>query len=581
MPRPAWRTRTIAANHGCRRPSQFVFVAVESQERKREKQRTYQEDVFKRGAYCAVDWRRGRRERVEQGKFDSPTDFWQCLSLLCRANGVVWVVAAGAQRTFTLLGLWSLLDNGSFRPSRLAIDGIPWQVEVNGDAGRVNFTDVQNYGDCPEALRGVLADRVSRTKERYLSLLHQWEDCNNGNWQFSTASLAWNHWRHRHYSTPIVQHQHAAARQLEWDSYYPGECRAFYRGSTGNPVGHYDVNSLFPSVMEGNQYPVELIDYVKAPSPKTFARITNRYGAIAHVQLKADTDTFPIRRDKRTLYPVGDFETVLAGAELARACATGAIRECEALAYYRTGRIFDSYVGEWYAKRKAAAISHDDKASQFAKMMLNSLYGKFAQRTPAWEIEPKCEVVQPWTTFPWKDSVTGTVHPARAVGWTAQVARLRRDCAHTFPAVAAFVTAAARERMRTLRSMLPPGSVLYQDTDSIFVDTASTNVHACLQSEIGDGLGQLRHVATYQRCEFRGQKNYTCDGRHVISGVKPGDIEIAPLLFAGAREEGAGPIVSREPDGAIRSWPSEYYLPGTCHEGGYSEDGWYFPIELA
>jgi len=79
---------------------------------------------------------------------------------------------------------------------------------------------------------------------------------------------------------------------------------------------------------------------------------------------------------------------------------------------------------------------------------------------------------------------------------------------------------------------------------------------------------------------IRGPKNYTVDGKNVISGVRSRDLEVGPQSWSGERFEGAPQIVTREPDGTVQTWMVDFETPGTCLEGGYLESGWSFPIQL-
>jgi DNA polymerase family B len=381
-------------------------------------------------------------------------------------------------------------------------------------------------------------------------------------------------------SNPVVLHQHAEARALEWESYFPGECRAWYRGHCPGPVAHFDVNSLYPSVMLGNAYPTELIDYMLTPRPGMVDWLISKYLCIARVDLEATSDDLPFRKRPRVYYPIGRFTTTLAGPEFVRAWSGGHVRSVRALAYYKRAPVFNSYVSFWWAQRQSARAHGDCAREKLAKTLLNSLYGKFAQRNPRWQFDRRIEVVRPWRAFPWKHPDTGTVYPARGIGWEGQYAADRGDSPHCFPAVAAFVGAYARERMREIRRNVPPSCLYYQDTDSLMVADDPLARAEMGPLPLGDELGELREVGRYNRVTIRGPKNYTCDGIHTIAGVKASDREVGPMEWIGERWENGPQIVVREPDRTVCSWPMNFSTPGTCLEGGYGADGWYYPIQI-
>lgn len=620
-----WRTRTLSPNHSCQRPSEFIFLDVETVPYLIENSSTYYEHHIRLGCACYVSWPQKRQPKEEWFDFTTAEEFWLWAKSKCKGKRVLWVYAHNALFDLTILRLWDMIETRKIVTERdgrpyfdpktgeerqsgvwkgaLAIDGIPFWIEGEWEGKRINFVDSMNYYNCSlkemghscgvlkldmpefteadEKWQVYCRNDVSVLKNAMIQLMEQWGRGDHGNWQPTAPSLAWSHYRHKHMPNSIVLADHGDARDLEWAAYYGGECRAYYRGNTPTPVVHYDCNSLYPSVMYGNYYPTELVDFILCPNPGIFDSLLDRFCVVAEVTLETPEDSYPKRTDKAVLYPVGRFRTALAGPELIDAWRKGRVLNLHSCAYYRRGVLFSSYVEQWFREKAVARIEGDQAREKLAKIMLNSLYGKFVQRSPQWENEPRVEVVRPWTVFPWKDPDTGIIWPARAIGWIGQVARHRRDCQHTFPAVGAYVTAYARMKMRELRRQLPKGSVYYQDTDSLFVNYVSQEANDIIKHIRGDGLGELRHVADYMHLAIRGPKNYTAEGRHVIAGVRAKDLPISEGEWVGERFERAGSVVSRNPDGCIRSYRVDFATPGTCAEGGYDDDGWYFPRELS
>ena len=222
----------------------------------------------------------------------------------------------------------------------------------------------------------------------------------------------------------------------------------------------------------------------------------------------------------------------------------------------------------------------DSARSDVCKLMMNSLPGKFAQRNPTWRFCSRIEVTRPWKAFPWRDPQTGCVYSARSIGWHGQYADEREDAANCFPAIGAFLTAYGRERMRYLRSLLPERTVYYQDTDSLLVNADCLVVWKALRGLEGQDLGLLRTIGRYNSVTIRGPKNYSCDGKHTIAGVKLSDDELGPNAWTGIRFESGSQIVIREPDWTVRTWRVNFDTPGTCLEGGYGEGGWYYPMQI-
>lgn len=616
--------RPILRNHACQRPTCFLFVDTETRPIVRQHKREYIEHSLRLGVSSYVRWERGREPVEQWSVFTDVRHFWEFVQSVHVSKRRLWVIAHNAAFDFTVLKLWDRIECGEYRIKDIGkhdadggdsagrhgkqwqgivcIDGHPFHIQTRSKWGNVCFSDLMNYYKCslaevgksigvdklpmPEQHHGddvweVYCRRdVEILKTAYLNLVKQWESEDNGNWQFTAPALSWSTFRHKHYTTEIVPHQHANATDLEWSAYYGGENRSFYRGTCPGSVVHYDVSSLYPWVMREYEYPTELIDYILCPNVGIVESLMQRYGVIADVTLECSNDWYPKRTAERVHYPIGVFRTQLCGPELQCAWRSGCVKAIHSASYYKTGRVFIDFVESWYARKAAAASNGRRAAEHFCKLILNSLQGKFAQRTQTWQLDPRVEVIRPWKSYPWKDRVTGQQYLARSIGWNGQLAIHRAPTAHTFPAVSAFITAYARTHMRNLRKLIPPSSLYYQDTDSLIIENRSEAYRDLELHHKGDGIGQLRIVGIYSACHIRGPKNYTADGQNVISGVSKRDRECRSMEWTAERFEGAGEIVTREPDGVVRSFIREFSTPGTCLEGGYRDDGFYFPVKL-
>lgn len=625
MARMPWPTRPLWRNHSCQRPAHFVFVDTETHQDQPDGPHGKTYNRLRLGVACAVDWPRGESPREEWFDFTEEGQFWEWLRTKQRPRRCLWVIAHNAVFDFTILRGWDRLETQEYRirtegktyfdtrtgeprdskgwQGLFAVDGFPFHIETQGETGRVNFSDLMNYYKCSlaDVARTLGTEKLDRPdpkmpdewwfsycrrdveilKDAYLSLVKRWADENLGNWSLSGPALAWNHYRHRHMATPVVLHDHSEARDLEWSAYYPGEVRAWYRGHCPGPVVHYDVNSLYPAMMAGRLYPTELIDYVLNPNPTHVEWLISKYLVIGECDVETYRSETPWRKGNRTLYPVGRFTTALAGPEFVRSWKRGEVRAVRRLAYYRGAGLFASFVGQWWERKRQALDNRDSAGEKFAKLMLNSLGGKFAQRTPSWQFDPRIEVIRPWRAFPWTDPETGCVWNARAIGWHGQRLAGREDSAHCFPAVSAYLTSYAREFMREARASIPPSCLYYQDTDSLMVSGESDGYAPGGGSDVGGGLGQWREIGRYSSVTIRGPKNYSCDGRHTIAGVKLADDPCGPMMWSGVRWEGGPQLVTRQPDGSVRTWRVDFDTPGSCLEGGYGPDGWSYPIEIS
>lgn len=262
-------------------------------------------------------------------------------------------------------------------------------------------------------------------------------------------------------------------------SYYGGRVEVFKFKEIKGITNHYDVNSLFPSVMRGNIYP-DLSTWRKTKKPD-FSRegVCSGFVQIPNNRICC----LPVRYENEILFPYGSVEGVWTYPEIRKLLELGGkIEPTDAVEFRETEKPFDEFIDFCYSNRLKAA-SELDKV--FWKLMMNSLYGKFGQSrgiTTIYFDRKKRQVSEREIS---SESKTSNVI------WSA------------------YVTSYAR--LRLLDYLRGTENVYYTDTDSLFtpgdLDTSTK-------------LGELKLEGTYSRCEFKGNKIYVVDGRAKAKGVR-------------------------------------------------------------
>lgn len=255
------------------------------------------------------------------------------------------------------------------------------------------------------------------------------------------------------------------------EAYYGGRVEIFRLGEIAGPTYHYDVNSLFPAMMLRHRYP-DLTSWYETEAPdwslEGAARVTLTIPACAIGPL-------PVRAPEtgELLFPIGEVTGAWCYPEIRAALERGARldRVHWALEFSETCDPFSSYVADCYARRLRAKAAGDELGSIFWKLVLNSLYGKFAQSSGILTIKNDTEFTIP------------TTGRNANVIWSA------------------YVTSYARvELLGLLEKTANP---YYCDTDSVFSDT---------QFETSTDLGGLKLEGEYDRTLFKGNKIYTRTG---------------------------------------------------------------------
>jgi hypothetical protein len=160
---------------------------------------------------------------------------------------------------------------------------------------------------------------------------------------------------------------------------------------------------------------------------------------------------------------------------------------------YKTAHIFTGFVDEFFARRREHAERGEHFEARLCKTIANSLYGKFAQLSPAWHNVSTPVPSEPWITWRQCCLDSRTITNYRSFGWQTQILKERGEYYGSFPAISSFVTAYARERMRSLKETAGVDNVYFQSIDALIVtDHGLSNLEN--SGEISDKIGKFKIV---------------------------------------------------------------------------------------
>ncbi len=297
--------------------------------------------------------------------------------------------------------------------------------------------------------------------------------------------------------------------------YYGGRTEVIKRGNiSGLNLKYYDVNSLYPYVMQ-KEYP--------DPNSCTFSRCVKmstieKYEGVAHVVIETPPSMYipyiPFRKPDKLIFPVGAFEGYYTFFELRRAIKLGyKIREIKS-AYIYLAKIkpFKRYVTDLYALRlKYKAIK--SPLELIIKLSLNSLYGKFAQKTDFKEIivhESKVTM----------EMLNKAAFMPDRTGDFFIFKEPYKDIPHFInPIMAIYTTAYARD---VLYNYMRSCNVFYYDTDSIICDSDLIT---------GLDLGALKHEFTINNGVLIKPKMYIINETGRCKGIRSFDRSVLNALI--------------------------------------------------
>jgi hypothetical protein len=190
----------------------------------------------------------------------------------------------------------------------------------------------------------------------------------------------------------------------------------------------------------------------------------------------------------------------------------------------------DKYISDYYdstgIQLDKSHIKRDEVKRLIAKIMLNSFYGKFAQRTNMESTAIIKTYEQMWqlATDPEK-IVTGMISVGTNVLLVNSKMAEDDDArqGNVNVAIASFVTSYARLKLwRQLNELhnRRPGCVYYYDTDSIFY-SADDNMELLQTGPyLGDLTAELKPHEVIKQAAFLGPKNYAYVIRNTITGAE-------------------------------------------------------------
>ena len=387
-----------------------------------------------------------------------------------------------------------------------------------------------------------------------------------GSLKETAASQAYYIYRHNFMDYQILVHENEQALELERQAYYGGRCEARFLGlvtseglsmfqdrqeyrqygtiATPGKIHHYDVNSLYSSVCIDAMLPVKLEYTWQSLSVDELKAISRVQPVIARVTLSTEVPCVPMRlyRDNWgrgfdvppegipksmianniVMYPIGTFTTSLCGPELEIAFAHAKVLSCDFACTYAAAPIFARFVDYLYSMRLTAKGEDDMFTARFCKVLLNALYGKFAQRSRQWKRVPEAIALEPFRAWVQQNRETGELEQWRSFAWMVEKLIDAGEHPQSCPAIGAWVNSMARVFLWNLINTAGPENVYYYDTDSVFCNQHGADRLTKGYEISNDKLGAIRHVGSYESVDFRGYKYYVTPQRVVCAGLPNG-----------------------------------------------------------
>jgi len=530
-------------------PRHFIFFDTETTQHPVEDGSI--EQRFKLGWACY--YRRPYKDHkqvVEWFYIDNIEAFWDYVISKALPKQRLWIIARNVVFDFTICKGWENLRREKYKLKFFHNNGCSAIVTVKKKSSTIVFLDSMNwfteslaktgerigipkmeidFDTCTDAELSVYCKNDVRIEfENFKVFIAFLEDNMIGRLCYTKASTAMAAYLFRHYHTPIYIHNNAEAINLERESYKGGRCECFVLGDlSGQPFYVFDVNSLYPFVMQCNSFPTKYVKLHHKLTPKKLGKLLTEYAVVAKVVIETTEPVYAIKRG-RTIFPVGTYETTLCTPELLYALEHGHIVKVLDAVSYEQAPIFSSYVDTMYGLRQDFKIRQNKEYEQIVKYLLNSLYGKFGQKAEEWVKIGDCP------GEPDREEMILYKNPRRAMRLRYLLGELfelkgHSEAYNSFPAIASHVTAYARLYLWELMQACGHGNYVYCDTDSLMVtDVGRDNLSPYLSPT---ELGKLKLEKTVDHLIIRGLKDYSADEKVVIKGVRKSARQVSDGVY--------------------------------------------------
>lgn len=276
--------------------------------------------------------------------------------------------------------------------------------------------------------------------------------------------------------------------------YYGGRTQAFQAGIFEKDFFYYDIRSAYPFVMKNKLHPIGTnnLDYFQTTHPKDNEIEHGFFSVSCHSK-----GAFPLRDDNNRLnFPVGKSIFHVTGHELKTAIETKTISDLKiksGFVWHKSACInFAEYVDIFFDKRLKAKRDGNKAHDLFAKLFLNSLYGKFAMNYYNF-----CDY-QIVDAF--EDAQEG-FEDGEILGDVKIISKPIDEIDYNFINVATSASITGAVRAYLWESIQKCENVYYCDTDSIICENGD-------QLNVGEKLGNWELEAKGDKLAIAGKKLY-------------------------------------------------------------------------
>lgn len=273
----------------------------------------------------------------------------------------------------------------------------------------------------------------------------------------------------------------------EWvrQAYYGGRTEVFRM--SGENLHYYDINSSYVAAMRETMPAGDRI-VETTYNPALYDRYAGFVECTVEVPADCDIPPLPFRADSgKLIFPAGTFSGVWSVEELRLLddpCVQGRIVSVRQAMWFKRKPLFVGMVDELWKLRDKSLPGHDEGLSALAKLMGNSLYGKFGMKQDRTQVvfakdiqvEGICVLCSEEASDEGQLCVKclGSKPAMPTADCDVWYKSEHVDAPYIIPQIAAHITALARVRLWQFMKLVKEagGRIYYSDTDSVITDVS-------------------------------------------------------------------------------------------------------------
>ena len=443
-------------------------------------------------------------------------------------NSKVWLVGSMVYEMICWQGLYNQIDSGKIKlPKKINDDGVevlsqalvtnePTIIDLIVNKQKVHCVDFLNWG----------ITKTSSLEDSLMSLQLRIEmnvKLEMGSLQDTAAAQGYTRLRRHDISGKMIYaHQIQEVRKLERDSWYGGRCECNELGLITEERWNFDVKSQYASFGLTKKFPTKLLDYFVEEEWKsgnyTFNKVVecikSGLQVIAKVHIRTDSPIYPLRHNKLTVFPVGEFITTLASPELQLALRSNHVVRIFEWSVYECDTIFKEN-SQWFfdARSKLDECGLSDMAGPL-KLSQNSGYSNIGRRGRKWI---NCDKV---TDIRWGERVgrhpkTNELCMYRYIDGVNQYLDMSGEPDSSIPSIPATMFSYGRVDLLVYILVAGNNNWSYCDTDGIIVNRYGRDNLLTLEHHLPPRPGELvireySHDSSFKEnsIDIRGVKYY-------------------------------------------------------------------------